>query len=47
MNALLDTGEEMRALARATAERYTWDSYAQNLLKDYLSDLDGAFVKYG
>ena len=33
MNALLDTGEEMRALARATAERYTWDSYAQNLLK--------------
>ena len=33
MNALLQTGEEMRALARATAERHTWDSYAQNLLK--------------
>jgi UDP-glucose:(heptosyl)LPS alpha-1,3-glucosyltransferase len=33
INALLDTGDELRALARATAERYTWDSYARNLLK--------------
>jgi UDP-glucose:(heptosyl)LPS alpha-1,3-glucosyltransferase len=33
VNALLDAGGELRGLARATAERYTWDAYAQNLLK--------------
>jgi UDP-glucose:(heptosyl)LPS alpha-1,3-glucosyltransferase len=33
VNALLETGDELRLLARATAERYTWGSYAQNLLK--------------
>jgi UDP-glucose:(heptosyl)LPS alpha-1,3-glucosyltransferase len=31
MNALLDTGDEMRDLARATAERYTWRAYGEQL----------------
>jgi UDP-glucose:(heptosyl)LPS alpha-1,3-glucosyltransferase len=32
MNALLDADGELRAVARATAERYTWQKYAGNLL---------------
>lgn len=31
MNALLDADGELRAVARATAERYTWQSYADKL----------------
>jgi UDP-glucose:(heptosyl)LPS alpha-1,3-glucosyltransferase len=31
-NALLDADSELRAIARATAERYTWQNYAKNLL---------------
>jgi UDP-glucose:(heptosyl)LPS alpha-1,3-glucosyltransferase len=32
MNALLDADGELRGIARATAEHYTWQSYADNLL---------------
>jgi len=31
MNALLEAAAELRDVARATAERYTWQSYADNL----------------
>jgi UDP-glucose:(heptosyl)LPS alpha-1,3-glucosyltransferase len=33
LNALLETGETLRDSARATAERYSWNAYAENLLK--------------
>jgi UDP-glucose:(heptosyl)LPS alpha-1,3-glucosyltransferase len=33
LNALLDTRDALRAAVRATAERYTWNAYAENLLK--------------
>jgi UDP-glucose:(heptosyl)LPS alpha-1,3-glucosyltransferase len=33
MNALLDSGDDLRAAARATAEKYTWQAYGENLLK--------------
>jgi glycosyltransferase involved in cell wall biosynthesis len=33
LNALLDTRDSLRHTARATAERYTWNAYAENLLK--------------
>ena len=32
MNALLDAAGDLRETARATAERYTWQNYAENLL---------------
>ncbi len=32
MNALLDADGDLRKVARATAERYTWQNYAANLL---------------
>jgi len=32
MNALLDADGELRSLARATAENYTWQGYAEKLL---------------
>ena len=32
MNALLDADSELRTLVRATAERYTWPRYGDNLL---------------
>ena len=31
MNALLETSAELRGLARATTERYTWSAYGENL----------------
>jgi UDP-glucose:(heptosyl)LPS alpha-1,3-glucosyltransferase len=31
MNALLDEAEQLRGLARATAEQYTWQRYGENL----------------
>ena len=33
LNALLDTREALRDAARATAEHYTWNAYAENLAK--------------
>ena len=33
MNALLDADRQLRTLARATAEKYTWRNYAANLEK--------------
>lgn len=32
VNALLNAGPDLRGLARAAAERFTWESYAKNLM---------------
>jgi hypothetical protein len=33
LNTLLRVKQDLRSVARATAEKYTWDAYGANLLK--------------
>jgi glycosyltransferase involved in cell wall biosynthesis len=45
MNGLLDAASDLRETARATAERYTWQNYAENLLTIISEVTRGTSVK--